>query len=129
MGITIDTHSLIWYLDEELNHKLSKNALNSIVEAEDIGIIFVPIVVLMEVLHLSEKGRIKLSFEKMLSVIEKSYNFEIIPFDIKLLKIAKSINGLQVHDRLIVSTSLITKTPLVSNDREILALEKVITIW
>lgn len=129
MGITIDTHSLIWYLDEALNSKLSQKALDNIVEAETTGIIYIPIVVLMEVLHLSEKGRVNLSFSKMLSVIKKSNNFEIIPFDIEILKIAETVKNLEVHDRLIVATALFTKTSIVSKDHEIIKHKGVKAIW
>lgn len=31
MGITIDTHGLIWYLDEKLNHKLLRKALYKLI--------------------------------------------------------------------------------------------------
>ncbi|MDI6751625.1 MAG: PIN domain-containing protein, partial [bacterium] len=62
MEITLDTHSLIWYVDKKLNKKLSKKALEAIKKAEEAGIVYVSVIVLMETLHLIEKGRVKLSF-------------------------------------------------------------------
>lgn len=128
MEITLDTHTFIWYLDKSLNNKLSQKALKAIKEAEDSSIIYLPIIVLMEVLYLIEKGRVNISFHKLLSNLEKSINYEIVPFDIGLLKIAETIQGLEVHDRLILATAILTGSPLVSNDREIHA-KGIKVIW
>ncbi|CAG1771659.1 hypothetical protein BAC3_01979 [uncultured bacterium] len=119
MEITLDTHAFIWYLDKSLNNKLSQKALNAIKEAEDSYTVYLPIIVLMEVLYLVEKGRVNLSFPKLLLNLEESINYEIIPFDTRLLKIAETIKGLEAHDRLILATVILTGSPLVSNDKEI----------
>ena len=119
MEITLDTHAFIWYLDKSLNHKLSSKALKAIKEAEDSYTIYLPIIVLMEVLYLVEKGRVNLSFHKLLLNLEESVNYEIVPFDTRLLKIAETIKGLEVHDRLILATAILTGSPLITNDKEI----------
>jgi len=119
MEITLDTHAFIWYLDKSLNNKLSPKALKAIKEAEDSYTVYLPIIVLMEVLYLIEKGRVNLSFHKLLLNLEESVNYEIVPFDTRLLKIAETIKGLEVHDRLILATAILTGSPLVSNDKEI----------
>ena len=128
MEITLDTHTFVWYLDKSLNNKLSQKALKIIKEAEDSYIIYLPIIVLMEVLYLIEKGRVNVSFHKLLLDLEKSINYEIVPFDIRLLKIAETIKGLEVHDRLILATAILTGSPLISNDREIHA-KGIKVIW
>ncbi|MBM2833660.1 MAG: PilT protein domain protein [Candidatus Brocadiaceae bacterium] len=119
MEITLDTHAFIWYLDKSLNNKLSPKALKAIKEAEDSYTVYLPIIVLMEVLYLIEKGRVNLSFHKLLLNLEESVNYEIVPFDTRLLKIAETIKGLEVHDRLILATAILTGSPLISNDKEI----------
>jgi len=121
MEITLDTHAFIWYLDKSLNNKLSPKALKAIKEAEDSYTVYLPIIVLMEVLYLIEKGRVNLSFHKLLLNLEESVNYEIVPFDTRLLKIAETIKGLEVHDRLILATAILTGSPLISNDKEIQA--------
>ena len=128
MEITLDTHTFIWYLDKSLNNKLSQKALKIIKEAEDSYTVYLPIIVLMEVLYLIEKGRVNVSFHKLLLNLEKSINYEIVPFDTRLLKIAETIKGLEVHDRLILATAILTGSPLVSNDREIHA-KGIKVIW
>lgn len=93
--------------------------MKAIKEAEDSYTVYLPIIVLMEVLYLVEKGRVNLSFHKLLLNLEESINYEIVPFDTKLLKIAETIKGLEVHDRLILATAILSGSPLVSNDKEI----------
>ena len=75
----------------------------------------------MEILYLVEKGRINLSFPKLLLTLEESMNYRIVSFDTRLLKIAETIKGMEAHDRLIMATALLTGSPLVSNDKEIRA--------
>ncbi|GJQ47608.1 MAG: PIN domain-containing protein [Candidatus Jettenia sp.] len=128
MEITLDTHTFIWYLDKSLNNKLSQKALKTIQEAEGSYTIYLPIIVLMEILYLIEKGRVNVSFHKLLSNLEKSSNYEIVSFDTRLLKIVETIRGLEVHDRLILATALVTGSSLVSNDREIHA-KGIKVIW
>ena len=72
MEITIDTHALIWYLDKSLNQKLSTKALDTIKKAEKDGIIYIPIIVLFEILYLIEKGRINQNFNELLNALEKN---------------------------------------------------------
>jgi len=63
--ITLDTHTLIWSLDEKLNYKLSEQAKQAILSAEAHGIIFIPIIVLLEMLRIIEKGKSKLPLTKL----------------------------------------------------------------
>ena len=82
----------------------------------------------MEILYLIEKGRVNVSFHKLLLNLEESINYKIMPFDTRLLKIAETIKGLEVHDRLILATALLTSSPLVTNDKEIHA-KGIKVIW
>ncbi len=117
--ITIDTHALIWSIDEALNYKLSPTARQMIEEAEQSGIVYVPIIVLLETLRLVEKGRFPLSFDDLLAGFERSRNHRIVPFDTTLLRVAMAVQGLELHDRLIVATAILTNSTLVSKDRAI----------
>ena len=119
MAITLDTHALVWYLDKDLNEKLSQKAFQAIKDAEQNEIIYIPIIVLVELLYLIEKGRVNLSFQKILTMIEGSRNYQIIPLDVELVKITETIKGLEMHDRLIMAVAKKTMTSLVSKDREI----------
>jgi len=128
MEVTLDTHALIWYMVGKLNNKLSQKAQDVIKEAEINGTIYISVIVLMEILHLVERGKIDLSFDKLINDIERSVNYKVIPFDTKLLKIAKTLKGLEAHDRLILATAIFTNSYLVSKDEELK--EKWInTVW
>ena len=120
-GITIDTHTLVWYIDEASNWKLTKRAINIIDDAEKNSIIYVSAISLMEVIDLAEKGRISISFQKVLSAIKTNDAYIVIPVSDDLINTAISLKGLEIHDRLIVATAIMTNSVLVSKDREIRA--------
>jgi PIN domain nuclease of toxin-antitoxin system len=120
--ITVDTHTLVWFVDETLKmKKLSALALETIREAERNGIIYISAISLMEVIDLAEKGRISISFQKVLSAIKTNDAYIVIPVSDDLINTAISLKGLEIHDRLIVATAIMTNSVLVSKDREIRA--------
>ncbi|MBF0473778.1 MAG: PIN domain-containing protein [Nitrospirae bacterium] len=129
MEITVDTHVLIWWMDETLNKKLSKKTLKIMADAEQTGTIYIPMIVLMETLYLIERGKGNLSFNHILANIEKNNHYKIIPFDTPLLKIAETVKGLEAHDRIVVSTALLTNSPLISKDKEIGGIKGIKVIW
>jgi PIN domain nuclease of toxin-antitoxin system len=119
MEITLDTHSLLWYLDENLNNKLSEKAFNAIKKAEEHGIIYISIITLVEILYLIEKGRISYSFNFILKTLEESEIYCIIPLDINVLQEIENLKGLETHDRIILSTAKATNSILISKDETI----------
>lgn len=127
MAITIDTHALIWYLDKDLNSKLSQKALIAIEDAVNSSIVYVSAIVIMEIMHISERSRIKLNFKEMLDKIADSPCYEIVPLDIKIIKAALEFPAIEMHDRLICATALSTGSSLVSKDLEIK--ENIPVIW
>jgi len=120
-SITIDTHCLVWYVHEELNKKLSGKAMQIIAEAENSSNIYIPTIVLMEIYDLEEKERIPKTFDMLMSNITDSDNYKMIPFDDKILSIALSIKGLEIHDRIIFATAKLTESILVTKDQVIRA--------
>ena len=84
--ITIDAHALVWYLHELSRKFLSKKALKTIMLAENEGFIYVPSVVMLEILRLIEKGKFPLSFSNLLSSIEQSEAYKLIALDNESLK-------------------------------------------
>jgi PIN domain nuclease of toxin-antitoxin system len=117
--ITVDAHSLIWFLDADLKYKLSDSALKAIRKAQEGSVVFIPIIAIMEIVYLIERGRINTSFDSFMSAIEINRNFQIIPLNTELLKIAISLQGLEIHDRLILATAIMTDSILVSKDMTI----------
>jgi len=119
--ITMDTHTMLWYLESDYNDRLSERALDAISKAELLGKIYVPIITLAEALHQIDKGKFNITFDKLISNIRNNEAYEIVPFDEKILEKAVSLKGLEIHDRLIVATALVNKCILVSKDRELRA--------
>jgi len=114
-----DTHSLVWYFSENLN-RISKKALKVFDRTVKEGTIIIPTVVLAEIMYISKKGRIPITFAETLERIEKNENFEIIPLDIDILKSANDIDcDLEMHDKLIVATAIFFNAPLITKDQEI----------
>jgi PIN domain nuclease of toxin-antitoxin system len=117
--ITIDTHSLLWYLDSDYNKRLSQKAYNAIYEAEMSGQIFIPMIVLAEALHQIDKGRFNITFDRLMFNIKNNEAYEIIPFNENVLEKSVILKGLEIHDRLILATAILMDTSLVSADVEI----------
>ena len=117
--ITLDTHTLAWYVYEPSKGNLSSLALETIRSAERDGVIYIPTIVLLEVLSLIEKGKYPLVFEALLSDLERSTWYQIIPFDVTLLRVTANVKDLTLHDRVIVATAILTNSTLVSKDRDI----------
>lgn len=121
--LTLDTHSLIWYAHQASNHLLSAKALKAIQKAESSGIIYVPTIVLVEILDLIERGKIpiSISFHTLFASIEGNKSYQVVPFDADLLKALTPLKGLEIHDRLIAATAIMTESILVTKDRVISA--------
>ena len=128
MNYVTDTHALVWYFTED--KRLSVKAANAFERAVKEGIIIVPAVVLAEILYISRKARITLTFEETLSRLNKYENFDIAPLDVDILKAADEIkNELEMHDRLIVATAIYFEAMLITKDEVIKKAGIVPTIW
>jgi len=127
-NITLDTHGLIWYIDKRSNKRLSKQTLETIKVAEKEATIFVPIIALMEILHLIDAGRFPVSFGTVIRTVKENEAYQIVPFDMRLLEIAIPLKGLEIHDRLVAATAVMTDSILVSKDRTI-GVPGVTVVW
>ena len=117
--ITLDKHILIWYIHEESNARLSQKAMTAIMEAEENGSIYVPAVVLIEAFSLLEKGRYPISFDDMLQDIEDNEAYIVVPLTTEVIRVMSGLKGLELHDRSILATAIMTDTALVSIDADI----------
>ena len=128
MDYVTDTHSLVWYFTDD--SRLSSKALQAFQSPEEKGIIFVPAVVLAEIMFIARKGRITLSFEDTLNRIEEREEFEIATLNAEILRTADKIEAdMEMHDRLIVATALWHNASLITKDETLRELGIVSTIW
>lgn len=128
MDYVADTHIIIWYFIDD--PRLSQNARQAFEQTLTAGAIFIPTIVLAEVMYISQKGRISMTFEETLSHIEMYENFRITALELDILKVAATISGdLEMHDRLIVATALHFDAHLITRDEHITQSRVVNTVW
>lgn len=124
MNIVLDTHSLSWILTKD--KKLTDKAKNSFRQAE---IVFVPIIVLMELLYMLKKKRKAGQFTKILSRLKKEERFSFVYLDLEIAeKCLEYAYQLEMHDNIIVITAKTLDLPLVTKDPQIQKIYKN-TIW
>lgn len=57
------------------------------------------------------------NFSNFLKIIDRP-NIKVVPFDKKVLNQSVELPGeMDIHDRIIVATAIITNTPLITKDR------------
>lgn len=117
--VTLDTNALIWAYHEESKKELSQKALTAIVEAEKDGVIYIPVVNLMEIITILEKGKYPIFFDDMLQDLEDNPAYSIVPLTTKVIRVMKNLPNMELHDRAIVATAIVTDTELVSMDSKI----------
>ena len=55
----------------------------------------------------------------MLQYIEENETYNVVPLTTEAIRIMTELKGLELHDRAIVATAIMTDTDLVSVDRDI----------
>ncbi len=128
MDYVTDTHSLVWYFTDDA--RLSIKALKAFEQTTEEGIMIIPSIVLAEIMFIAKKGRITLTFEETLEKIEEYENFQIAPLDTDILKRADQIEvELEMHDKLIVATSVHYNATLITKDEKITKSNACLVIW
>ena len=124
-----DTHSLVWCFtgSKKLGQKALEIFRNSL---SGKSIIFIPTIVLAEIIDIIEKKRISVNYEELLDEIEKGSNFEIYALDVNVLKTLKEIKGIsELHDKIIVATAKLLEAKVITKDADIQSSNMVETIW
>lgn len=129
MPYVADTHALVWFFTGSPN--LSRTAQQIMREA-DAGhdIIFVPTIVLGELMSICKSGKAPLDFTTTLTRLEAGDNYQIMPLDLATIKIADSIQAeLEMHDRFIIATAQLLGVPVLTKDRQITASGVIEVVW
>jgi PIN domain nuclease of toxin-antitoxin system len=127
-----DTHALIWYLQDDA--RLSPVAAQYFDSCEhDGGRIRVPSICVVEVLYLSEKGRIQADTLDLLrsDLGAQDTVLEVVGLSLPIALEIRNVPRAAVPDmpdRIIAATALHLDLPLISRDRKI-QLVGVRTIW
>jgi PIN domain nuclease of toxin-antitoxin system len=106
-------------------------AAKSILQDADNGTnkILISIISMVEILYLSERNRVPLNLEEMRRKLLYLDNYEIIDLDLDIVETARTVQGLELHDRLIVSTALSLNVPVLTSDQIITDSGQVDVIW
>ena len=133
MDCIADTHASIWYLfaAPELSAN-AKNFMDSV--AASGGFIFVPSISIVEIVYLTEKGKL---LPPTLSRLIQAINLPNGSFSVLELtsEIAQNLQQIprsivpDMPDRIIAATALHLSLPLVSKDAKIQKLNLINTIW
>ena len=91
--------------------------------------ILISIISIVEILYLSERNKIPLDFGDVRRKILPLDNYRIVDLDFDIVETAKTVQGLELHDRLIVSTSLFLNVPILTSDQIIKDSGQVDVIW
>jgi PIN domain nuclease of toxin-antitoxin system len=110
--------------------KNGKDALK-ILRAADVGehVIYLSIISIIEIMYLAEKNKIPIKLDETLFRIGLSDNYQIVDLDVDIIQNAKTISGLELHDRLIVASARQFSLPILTNDAEIIKSKLLVTIW
>lgn len=106
-------------------------AAKLILQDADIGKnkILISIISMVEVLYLSERNRIPLNLEDVRCKLLRLDNYEIVDLDLGIVETARTVQGLELHDRLIVSTALSLNVPILTSDQIVRDSGKIDVIW
>jgi len=117
MEVVADSHALFWWLGgPELRKKLSRKAQRILEEATRV---YVPAVVLLELLSLFERHGEPEKFSLLLSRLAPP-TYHVLPLSLAIVRrCAQLPSSLELHDRVIVATADHVHARLVSKDRKI----------
>ena len=129
--LVIDTHIAVWALTEP--HMLSVNAKAALVAAEANGIIYVSSMTLIELVYLTEKGKVAPDvltlLRDALDDLTTAYRlYEIDRTVADTVALIPRTTVPEMPDRIIAATALYLNLPLVTADHKIQA-SNVQTIW
>ena len=131
---TVDTIALLCYLADKLPHKADEIFKQA--EDEEATLV-VPSITLGEAIFTLLKGRevfgVKIPLEKLmtfLDVLETSRTVRLVDLDVRGWRLITTINLAELHDRIVVSTYLASRSrAILTDDEEIRSLAKVKTVW
>lgn len=124
MKIVTDTHTLFWYFTAD--GKLSKVAREIIDSAENI---FIPTVVLAELLYIFNKKKNQKQFHLILNEFKENPKYIIVSLDLGIFETMMEFSSsLEIHYAAIVATASVLGLSFLTKDRAIRKVYKN-TIW
>ena len=124
-----DTMALVWQVQRD--RKLGKQARRILTESEQgLHRIAISGVTLMEVMYLSERGRIAVNLVTLQNLFAQSSNYVVIPVNFDVVAASALIDDIpELHDRVIAGTAAWLNIPILTNDPDMTASRHVQVIW
>jgi len=91
--------------------------------------IYISVISLVEILYLAERNKIPINFEEVKRRLNESDNYQVVDLSLDIVEVAKTIQGLELHDRLIVSTGKYLAIPILTSDLPISNSNLIDVIW
>ena len=129
MEYLADTVAIVRHLRR--HRALGREAAQILREADQgLHTIYISAITLMEVLYLSEAGRIDLPLTELTVRVSRSRNYKVLPVDSDVTLAAVGIDDVpDLHDRIIVASARYLGVPILTGDRIIAASEHARTLW
>jgi len=124
-----DTHGLLWYFTYPQRLGLQAAAAFAEVDAGNANL-FVPVIVLAEIIFAIESGRFQAQFDPMLSGLQAISNVRIVDLSLARTLDLRTLTAIpEMHDRMIVAEALARNATLITRDQAITASGLVKTVW
>lgn len=124
MNVLLDTHTLFWLFTSD--KRISNKAKLKFREAKKV---FIPTIVLLELLYLLKKKRLNDQFSGILNQLKAEGRINFISLDIAIVENMPDTDfRLEMHDSAIVTSAHILDLPIITKDRAIRKIYKN-TIW
>ncbi len=84
----------------------------------------------MEVLYLSQRQRIDLPVQELVTRVTASPNYAIVPVGSEIVLAAEDVDDVpELHDRILVATAKWLQTPILTSDQVIANSKHIKSIW
>ena len=129
MNFVADTLALLWWFTD--SPKISATA-SEIFDKYERGenIIFIPSIVVAELLSIFDKKRISFNFKNLFKKIHTSENFFLIALDYPILQKMVALKEVpELHDKIIASTAKYLNVPIITKDKVLQKIASVRAVW
>lgn len=123
-----DTVALVLHLEKRKMGAEAKAAFAAMVTGD--AIVYVPTMVLAEILYLAERGRIETSLSDVKAYMQQFPQCREHPLQFAVIEAAATIDDVpELHDRLIAGAAATLQVPLITNDTLLTDSTHVVAIW
>jgi predicted nucleic acid-binding protein len=129
---------LIYQSQDKIKQKLSKVPKDRLKEINE----FIELILRKSKMHspnivkfegirsvVSIRNKIPINLEEVVKRLNESDNYQIVDLSLDIVEVAKAIQGLELHDRLIVATGKYLEIPILTSDSPISNSNLIDVIW